>query len=253
MPSPQRLFFLLMTVWGRPASSFLNCRSLNMSLLKNMLSSEATSFSTKASERDFDVVLDPLVVCGPSGVGKGTIIARYMENLGGKDRFGFTVSHTTRPPRLGEEDGVHYHFTSLEVMRRDIKEGHFLEHAEVHGNLYGTSWSSMRNVQASGKRCLLDIDVQGVRRLKSLEGPTLKPKYIFVAPPSLDILEKRLADRGTESSESLARRTQNARYEMEYGLGEGNFDCIVVNGDLDEATRKFSSIIEEIYPDIKQF
>jgi guanylate kinase len=215
-----------------------------------MQSSEVASFTITTA--DSDIILDPLVVCGPSGVGKGTIIAKYMEDFGGKDRFGFTVSHTTRSPRPGEEDGIHYHFSSHDAMRLEIDAGLFLEHAEVHGNLYGTSWSSMRNVQTSGKRCLLDIDVQGVRRIKSLQSPTLKPTYIFISPPSLDILEKRLADRGTESAESLARRTQNARVEMEYGLTEGNFDFIVVNDDLDEATRKFSKVIEEIYPDTNQ-
>jgi guanylate kinase len=198
------------------------------------------------------MILDPLVVCGPSGVGKGTIIAKFMEEFGGKDRFGFTVSHTTRPPRPGEEEGIHYHFSSHDAMRLEIDAGLFLEHAEVHGNLYGTSWSSMRNVQTSGKRCLLDIDVQGVRRLKTLQSPTLMPTYIFIAPPSLDALEKRLEDRGTESAESLARRTQNARMEMEYGLEEGNFDFIVVNDDLDKATLKFSNVIAQIYPDAKQ-
>jgi guanylate kinase len=220
-----------------------------MSFVKAMQTFDVAAFTSQA---DSDMVLDPLVVCGPSGVGKGTIIAKYMEEYGGKDRFGFTVSHTTRSPRPGEVGGIHYHFSSHAAMRLEIDAGLFLEHAEVHGNLYGTSWSSMRNVQTSGKRCLLDIDVQGVRRLKALQSPTLMPTYIFIAPPSLDALEKRLADLGTESAESLARRTENARMEMEYGLEEGNFDFIVVNDDLDEATLKFSSVIAQIYTDAKQ-
>jgi guanylate kinase len=159
------------------------------------------------------MVLDPLVVCGPSGVGKvsqqgeeknayhvtalvlilahfhsfhmqGTIIDKYMEEYGGKEKFGFTVSHTTRLPRPGEENGVHYHFSTLETMRREINDGRFLEHAEVHGNLYGTSWTSMKHVQLYGKRCLLDIDVQGVRRLKGLENQRCnRGTYSLHRPP----------------------------------------------------------------------
>lgn len=249
MPSRQRIFFLVMSILGRQALSLLIRSSRSMSFVKAMQTFDVATFTSQA---DSDMILDPLVVCGPSGVGKGTIIAKYMEEYGGKDRFGFTVSHTTRSPRPGEVGGIHYHFSSHSAMRLEIDAGLFLEHAEVHGNLYGTSWSSMRNVQTSGKRCLLDIDVQGVRRLKALQSPTLMPTYIFIAPPSLDALEKRLADRGTESAESLARRTENARMEMEYGLEEGNFDFIVVNDDLDEATLKFSRVIAQIYPDAKQ-
>ena len=173
-----------------------------------------------------------------------------MEEYGGKEYFGFTVSHTTRAPRPGEEHGVHYHFSTHEEMRLEIDDGRFLEHAEVHGNLYGTSWNSMKYVHLNGKRCLLDIDVQGVRRLKGLENPTLQPYYIFIAPPSMQVLEKRLADRGTESIESLARRTENARQEVEYGLSPGIFDYVVVNDDLDDACRQFAAAVKNAYPDL---
>lgn len=194
-----------------------------------------------------DVVLDPLVVCGPSGVGKGTIIAKFMEELGGKDRFEFTVSHTTRSPRPGEEDGVHYHFVDMDEMKQAIADGKFLEHAQVHGNFYGTSWSSLRHVQKLGKHCLLDIDVQGVKNIKQMESDVLKPKYIFISPPSMDILEERLVGRGTETAESLARRTANARSEVEYGSQEDNFDAVVVNNDLDEACEEFARVVKGLY------
>lgn len=174
-----------------------------------------------------------------------------MEEYGGKVRFGFTVSHTTRLPRPGEEDGIHYHFSQIDDMRRDISEHKFLEYAEVHGNLYGTSWKSMKHVQLSGKHCLLDIDVQGVKRLKSLENPTLQPQYIFIAPPSMEILEQRLADRGTETAESLERRTANARQEVDYGLAPGNFDYIVVNDNLEDAVRQFAQAVDKAYPDLQ--
>merc|ERR1719215_859288 len=120
--------------------------------LRRMVASDAFSASASSpieeEEEGPRTLLDPLIVCGPSGVGKGTIIARFMDEMGGSDRFGFTVSHTTRKPREGEVDGVHYHFVDAETMRRRISEGgFFLESAEVHGNLYGTSLRSLRDVR----------------------------------------------------------------------------------------------------------
>lgn len=211
-----------------------------------VLTEPFTTSSSRSSDSD-NSVLDPLIVCGPSGVGKGTIIAKFMEELGGDRHFGFTVSHTTRDPRVGEVDGIHYHFVDIEDMRRKLSKGAFLEHAEVHGNIYGTSWSSLRDVQKQGKHCLLDIDVQGVQRVKTIETDILKPKYLFIAPPSLEILEKRLVSRGTESPASLARRTQNAREEVEYGAQDGNFDAIVVNDSLEQAVENFAAAVRELY------
>jgi guanylate kinase len=112
--------------------------------------------------------LDPLIVCGPSGVGKGTIIHKYMTERGGSEKFQFTISHTTRQAREGEVDGVHYHFVTTEMMRDLLRDGSFVESAQVHGNYYGTSWSALRAVQRTGKRSLLDIDVQGVQRIKKI-------------------------------------------------------------------------------------
>ena len=111
-----------------------------------------------------------------------------------------------------------------------------------------------------GKRCLLDIDVQGVKRVKSLEHTNnqlgtgelassrqFRPKYVFIAPPSLELLEARLVGRGTESAESLKTRTQNAREEVEYGMQDGVFDYVVVNDDLDVACQEFERIVKEMY------
>jgi guanylate kinase len=192
-------------------------------------------------------VLYPLIVCGPSGVGKGTIIAKFMQEMGGDRDFGFTVSHTTRKPREGEIHGVHYHFVKMEEMREQINQGKFIEHAEVHGNLYGTSWASLHDVQNQGKLSLLDIDVQGVKRIKTLESPLLKSKYLFISPPSFQVLQERLIGRGTESAESLERRTKNAREEVDYGAEPGNFDAIVVNESLDKAVEDFAAAVKELY------
>jgi hypothetical protein len=102
--------------------------------------------------------LKPVVIIGPSGVGKGTLIARFMDRHGA--HFGFTVSHTTRQPRPGEQDGKEYHFVTREAMQKAVSEGQFLEHAEVHGNLYGTSIAAVRAVSSEGKTAILEIDVQ---------------------------------------------------------------------------------------------
>ncbi|CAJ1894519.1 unnamed protein product [Cylindrotheca closterium] len=208
----------------------------------------ADFFSTSIVTRnDENQVLDPLIVCGPSGVGKGTIIAKFMEEMGGRDQFGFTVSHTTRQPREGEVNGVHYHFVDIEDMKQQIQQGAFLEFAEVHGNFYGTSLQSLRDVQDQGKRCLLDIDVEGVRSVKNIASEMLlEPKYLFIAPPSFDALKERLVGRGTETPESLSRRTANAKAELEYGTPQ-NFDSIVVNNDLDVACQDFAEAVRKMY------
>ncbi|GAX25283.1 guanylate kinase [Fistulifera solaris] len=189
--------------------------------------------------------LDPLVVCGPSGVGKGTIIGRFLSET---NAFGFSVSHTTRDPRPGEINGIHYHFTSKPLMESLLGQDYFLESAEVHGNIYGTSWQALYDVQKAGKKCLLDIDVQGVQRLKTIPSrESWRPRYIFIAPPSPEILESRLRGRATENEESLQRRISNARDEIEYGLEAGNFDAIVYNDDLENAIKDFRIAVHKLY------
>eukprot|EP00594_Rhizosolenia_setigera_P012988 CAMPEP_0178955134 /NCGR_PEP_ID=MMETSP0789-20121207/9419_1 /TAXON_ID=3005 /ORGANISM="Rhizosolenia setigera, Strain CCMP 1694" /LENGTH=236 /DNA_ID=CAMNT_0020636697 /DNA_START=195 /DNA_END=905 /DNA_ORIENTATION=- len=226
-----------------------------------------TKLDAITSEPDPKNVLRPLVICGPSGVGKSTIISHYMKNYDLGAQFGFTTSHTTREPRPGEVDGVHYHFISREKMEKHISQGHFLEHANVHGNLYGTSFEAMKKVeQTDQKICLLDIDVQGVKNIKrfSLEqqeqqhqqlfhnlpdSMIVKGNYIFIAPPSLEVLLGRLQDRGTETPESLKRRTDNAKSELDYGLQEGNFDYVIENNDLEAACEAFDNAIKALYPE----
>ena len=123
-----------------------------------------------------------VVIAGPSGVGKGTLIARLMEAF--PSSFGFSVSHTTREPRAGEVDGTDYHFTTREAMQRSIDSGNFLEYADVHGRFYGTSYRAVLSVTKQDNRiCILDIDMQGVRSVK--KSRVLNPMYIYVAPPSM--------------------------------------------------------------------
>jgi len=237
---------LPLLVFRRAESFRIGASQLVRSRPSSHLEVLAEPFSS-SSPSSSDMVLDPLVVCGPSGVGKGTMIQKFMEEWNGKDQFQFTVSHTTRSPRPGEVNGIHYHFVDIPSIKRGIENGEFLEHAEVHGNYYGTSWQSLRDIQKMGKHCLLDIDVQGVKNMKRMESDTLKPKYIFISPPSLEVLQERLIGRQTESVESVARRTANAKAEMEYGLEKGNFDALIINHDLNEACQEFASTIRELY------
>eukprot|EP00088_Acartia_fossae_P010556 TRINITY_DN15284_c0_g1_i1.p1 TRINITY_DN15284_c0_g1~~TRINITY_DN15284_c0_g1_i1.p1 ORF type:complete len:239 (+),score=57.83 TRINITY_DN15284_c0_g1_i1:93-809(+) len=172
----------------------------------------------------------PLVLCGPSGSGKSTVLKKLIGEY--EDCFGFSVSHTTRNPRPGEQDGKDYHFVTRDTMKDLIAKGAFIEHAEFSGNMYGTSKDAVQHVLKSGKICILDIDVQGVKSVKNTD---LKPKYVFIKPPSLEVLEERLRGRGTETEESLNKRLSAAASELEYGETEGNFDIIIVNDEVDKA------------------
>ncbi|KAJ6968119.1 guanylate kinase 2-like [Populus alba x Populus x berolinensis] len=171
----------------------------------------------------------PVVISGPSGVGKGTLISMLMKEF--PSMFGFSVSHTTRAPRGMEEDGVHYHFTEQSIMEKEIKDGKFVEYASVHGNLYGTSIEAVEVVTDAGKRCILDIDVQGAR---SVRASSLEAILIFICPPSMEELETRLRSRRTETEEQILKRLQNAEVEMEQGKSSGIFDHILYNDNLDD-------------------
>ncbi|KAG0216070.1 hypothetical protein BGX28_005965 [Mortierella sp. GBA30] len=153
--------------------------------------------------------------------------------------FGFSVSHTTRKPRPGEKDGIAYYFVSPEKMQQLIDQGRFLEHAVFSGNYYGTSKEAVQDVFNSGKVCILDIDLQGVRQVRASD---LEARYIFVRPKSLSTLEERLRGRGTESEEAIQKRLERAREEWCYGLDPSNFDHVVINDKLQDA-----------YPDLCAF
>ncbi|KAI1901973.1 hypothetical protein AGOR_G00039940 [Albula goreensis] len=184
----------------------------------------------------------PVVLSGPSGAGKSTLLKRLMKEYEGV--FGFSVSHTTRDPRPGEENGKDYHYVSREVMQEGIANGEFIENAEFSGNMYGTSKASVEDVQAKNLICILDIDMQGVKNIKKTD---LNPIYVSIQPPSMDILEKRLRDRQTESDESLQKRLDAARTDMELSKEPGLFDVVIINDDLEEAYGKLKDVlIDEI-------
>jgi len=181
------------------------------------------------------------VICGPSGVGKGTLIDLLIKAHG--DRLGFSVSHTTRSPRPGERDGINYHFTTRKTMERDIKRGRFLEHADVHGNFYGTSKEAVRAVTMEDKVCILDIDVQGARSCKKAG---LDAKFVFISPPDIEELERRLRGRGTETEKQIQKRMTNAKIEMLAANQPGLFDYEIVNKDKEQAYKQLCSVI---FPD----
>lgn len=172
-----------------------------------------------------------LVIVGPSGVGKGTLISALM-TTDDPSPYAFSVSHTTRDPRPGEKDGCHYHFTTKAVFEAEIAEGKFIEHAYVHGNIYGTSFKAVEHVQRDNKCCVLDIDVQGARQVKA---SPLKAMIVFIAPPDVKTLEKRLRGRGTETEEQITLRTANSLAELESVKAERElYDAVLTNDDFKE-------------------
>ncbi|XP_002529631.2 guanylate kinase 2 [Ricinus communis] len=201
---------------------------------KNNLGKEVVAWSKGVSGN----AEKPVVISGPSGVGKGTLISMLMKEF--PSMFGFSVSHTTRAPRAMEKDGVHYHFTERSVMEKEIREGKFLEFASVHGNLYGTSIEAVEVVADAGKRCILDIDVQGAR---SVSASSLEAIFIFICPPSMEELEKRLRARGTEAEEQILKRLRNAKAEIEQGQSSGIFEHILYNDNLDECYENLKKLL----------
>lgn len=188
----------------------------------------------------------PVVFAGPSGVGKGTLVKMLMEKY--PALFGFSVSHTTRAPRPGEVDGVHYNFVAKEEMEAAIARGEFIEYAAVHTNFYGTSIAAVERVKSQGKVCILDIDIQGVQSVKK---SSLVAKYVFISPPSMQALESRLRGRGTETEEKIQVRLQNAGKELEFGQTEGNFDAIIVNNDLDRCFEQLETVLQSWFPSLE--
>ena len=185
--------------------------------------------------------LRPIVLFGPSGVGKSTLLKRLFADHPGV--FGFSVSHTTRAPRPGETPGSSYHYVSDSEFVSLISSGAFLEHAQFSGNRYGTSAQAVADVAATGKRAVLDIDAQGVQLIKS-NHPHLNPIFIFVAPPSFSELKNRLQGRGTETPESITKRIAMAASELAYAR-KGAADWIIVNDDLDRAYNLLKKAIQE--------
>lgn len=181
-----------------------------------------------------------VVVAGPSGVGKGTVIAWAREHL---PSAWLSVSATTRSPRPGEVDGVNYHFLSRADFDAMVQAGKFLEWAEYAGNRYGTPLEPLLDHAAAGQPVLLEIELQGARQVRSrLPNATL----VFIKPPSWEELVRRLTDRGTEGPAVVEARLATAREEM---AAEPEFDCSIVNDSVDRAGRALVDLLESASPE----
>lgn len=175
-----------------------------------------------------------VVVSGPSGVGKSAVIERLLK----EPRFARAITATTRAPRGGEKDGIDYVFLSRPEFERRIAAGWFLEWAEVYGHLYGTPRESVERIVAAGRHGLLNIDVQGAATLRSQKVDAL---FVFLAPPTLSELERRLRGRGEDGAETIARRLAVAESELARG---DSFDLVLVNRDVEATARKVAAALE---------
>ncbi|MFN6963327.1 MAG: guanylate kinase [Pyrinomonadaceae bacterium] len=175
-----------------------------------------------------------IIISSPSGGGKGTLIKEVLESV---PDLGYSVSYTTRAPRFGEEDGRHYHFVSREEFDDQIAAGGFLEYAEVHGNMYGTSASFVERMTDEGRDVILEIDVQGALAVMEKRPDALS---IFILPPSFEVLKARLIARGTEDHDDLELRLRNSVGEvMQYS----RFKYVIINDEIFSAARKLASVI----------
>jgi len=175
------------------------------------------------------------IISAPSGTGKTTILKKIIATM---DNVGFSVSHTTRTPRSVEQDGIDYFFVDIDTFVDMKQQGLFLEWAEVYGNLYGTSSRAVAEATEKGLDIILDIDVQGGRQIKEKLGD--KGIFVFIAPPSLEELARRLVGRSTESKQVIAVRLQNAREEMK---SIDQYDYVIINDTIAEAVKVLKSII----------
>lgn len=177
------------------------------------------------------------VVAAPSGAGKGTLVNAL---LAGDPAISLSISHTTRPPRPGEQYGRHYYFVERAEFEREVAEGIFLEHAEVHGNLYGTSRTTVAGLLQQGRDVLLEIDWQGAQQIRRAKPDCVS---VFILPPSRAELERRLRGRGSDAPEVIEQRLHNSREEIAHAH---EFDYIIVNDRLDDALSDLRAIMQAV-------
>jgi guanylate kinase len=177
-----------------------------------------------------------IVISGPSGVGKDTLIKRLLQL---DPNLRYSVSCTTRPPRPGEVDGIDYSFVSRERFEQLLGEDAFLEHAEYNGNLYGTLKARVEQARAAGHDIVLKIEVRGAEQVREKQPDGL---FVFLVAPSTVELERRRVQRNSESSEEIAERRKIAELEMQFA---SHYDHVVVNDDVDRAAKEILAIIQE--------
>jgi guanylate kinase len=176
-----------------------------------------------------------IVLSGFSGAGKGTLVKKLLETY---DNYALSISMTTRAPRVGEEDGVHYFFTDREQFEKKIAENGLIEYAQYCGNYYGTPRAYVEEQLSAGKDVILEIEIQGALKIKKLFPESL---LLFVTPPTAAELERRLKSRGTETEEVIARRLARASEESE---GMEAYDYIVVNDNLETCVEELHRIVQ---------
>ncbi len=184
--------------------------------------------------KDIDTTGNLIILSGPSAVGKGTVLKALLEDY---NNICYSVSATTRQPRLGEVDGKNYFFMSQLGFKKLIEEDEFIEWAEVHNNYYGTPRKYVQETLETGKDVILEIDIQGARQVKETfpEGV-----FVFLAPPSLEELKARIYKRGTETEAAIKTRMNNASKELEEIK---SYDYLIINDQVDNAVNKLKSII----------
>ncbi|WP_341502669.1 guanylate kinase [Gallaecimonas sp. GXIMD4217] len=177
------------------------------------------------------------IVSAPSGAGKSSLIKALIDNHGRDGSLALSVSHTTRAMRPGEEDGVHYHFVSVDEFKALIEQDAFFEWAEVFGNYYGSSRLAVEEQLARGIDVFLDIDWQGARQVRELMPHAIG---LFILPPSRNELERRLTGRGQDSLDTIAKRMDEAVSEMSH---YDEYDYVIVNDDFDTALGEFHALV----------
>lgn len=174
-----------------------------------------------------------LVVSAPSGCGKGTILGEILKD----DSFYYSISATTRVPREGEQDGVNYHFITKEEFEQRIAQGGMLEYAQYCGNYYGTPKKEVEQMRDAGRDVILEIEVEGAMKVRALCPDAV---FLFIAPPSVEELRRRLNKRGTEAAEVIEERVSQAARELSYA---DRYDYIIVNGELEKAIQDFRTVV----------
>lgn len=175
-----------------------------------------------------------LILSGPSGCGKSTLLKEVYKDI---DDYYFSISTTTRAPRVGETNGVDYFFVTKEEFEKDIENGDFLEYAKVHDNYYGTSLKPINKALEEAKLVIFDIDVQGHEIVRNKLNSIVTS--VFITTPSLEVLETRLNSRNTDSLEIIEKRIKNAKGEVEYFQ---DYDYLIINDDLQTAAKQLVCI-----------